>query len=236
MRRAPVGARHRRRGRERATVGKNRSCRGRVRLVARAHGARPKEATSTAPGYPLAFDAAGNPITVPPEAVGWRVRRGGGVPGRPRNVYDAATGRPLNISLDATVHDLIARGCPPDQYRLEAIDANGQIIPDVVAIVEIPGGGGDEDDGGPLMPTEPVTAALTQTLQLLGRTIEANCRTMMAMASAFGSVRPTAPVVAAPEPSKPPIDPTAAMTWIDGIVSKAMQAFAEGKASVGNKS
>jgi hypothetical protein len=189
----------------------------------------------TAPKYPLAFDAAGNPMTLPPEAVGWRVRRGGGAPGRPRNVYDASTGRPLNIGLDATIQDLIACGCPPDQYRLEAIDASGQIIPDVVAVVEIPGVGAADDDGA-AMPTEPVTAALAQTLQLLGRTVEANCRTMMAMASAFGSVRPTAPVLAAPEPSKPPVDPAAAMSWIDGMITKAMQAFAEGKASVGNKS
>jgi hypothetical protein len=51
--------------------------------------------------YPLAFDSSGNPLTLPDEARMWRVRRGGGRRGRPRNVFDPQDGPPLEISLGA---------------------------------------------------------------------------------------------------------------------------------------
>jgi hypothetical protein len=102
----------------------------------------------TTPKYPLAFDLAGDPITLPPEAVSWRVRRGGGRRGRPRPVFDQETGRQLEVALTATIEDLIDAGCRPDRYRLEAVDGEGRLIPDVVAIIELPGARNDDDDGG----------------------------------------------------------------------------------------
>src|SRR6185312_12340110 len=88
--------------------------------------------------YPLAFDANGNPLMVPSGAVAWRVRRGGGRRGRPRNMFDAETGRQLEIPLGATLQDLIDTNVPADRYLLYPVDAQGIIIPGVVAVTEVP--------------------------------------------------------------------------------------------------
>src|SRR4051794_10951160 len=93
--------------------------------------------------YPLAYDANGNPIAVPADAVGWRVRRGGGRRGRPRNVFDAETGRQLEIPLGATLQDLIETNVPPDRYLLYPVDAQGLVMPGVVAVTEVPAGDDD---------------------------------------------------------------------------------------------
>src|SRR4051812_37653663 len=89
--------------------------------------------------YPLAFDVNGDPLEVPPEAVAWRVRRGGGRRGRPRAVFDQDTGRQMEIPLHSTIDELVERGCPPDRYRLEAVDVEGRILPEIVAIIELAG-------------------------------------------------------------------------------------------------
>jgi hypothetical protein len=87
--------------------------------------------------HPLANDANGNPIDVPERAAAWRLRRGGGRRGRPRNVYDPDTGRQLERPLNITIDDLIDLGLSAGRYRLEAIDADGLLIPGVVAFTEI---------------------------------------------------------------------------------------------------
>src|SRR5215813_8962262 len=94
--------------------------------------------------YPLAFDSRGNPIAVPSSAVAWRVRRGGGRRGRPRNVFDAETGRQLEVPLGATLQDLIETNVPADRYLLYPVDAQGLVLPGVVAVTEVPA---DEEDG-----------------------------------------------------------------------------------------
>jgi hypothetical protein len=139
----------------------------------------------------LAFDSDGNPLAVPVEAVAWRVRRGGGKRGRPRNVFDTETGRQLEVPLGSTIDDLIERGCSADRYRLEAVDADGRLIADVVAVVEV---GEAEEDVKPAETVDP----LVRMSQLIAQLVDANCRTMEAMASAFGTVRPAqlqAPIV-----------------------------------------
>src|SRR5438552_16869583 len=102
--------------------------------------------------HPLAFDADGNPLTLPPEAKAWRVRRGGGRRGRPRSVFDPETGLKLDMPPGCRIEDLIDHGCAPDRYRLEAIDGEGRTIPGLLAIGEVPNGDDDdeaaaEDDG-----------------------------------------------------------------------------------------
>src|SRR5579859_8116350 len=87
--------------------------------------------------FPLANDADGNPLEVPANAVGWRVRRGGGRRGRPRIVFDNESGRQLEVPLDATINDLVDHGCPPGRYRLEAFDGDGKLITGCVAVTEI---------------------------------------------------------------------------------------------------
>src|SRR5690348_9471096 len=100
--------------------------------------------------YPLAYDLSGNPIEVPEQAVAWRVRRGGGRRGRPRNVFDAETGRQLEIPLGASIDDLVEAGCPADRYLLYPIDIEGRILPGVVAVTEIQEGQGEEDEPAPV--------------------------------------------------------------------------------------
>src|SRR6185312_12359387 len=101
--------------------------------------------------YPLAFDANGNPLMVPSGAVAWRVRRGGGRRGRPRNVFDAETGRQLEVPLGATLQDLIETNVPADRYLLYPVDAQGLIMSGVVAVTEVPADESedvDSSDGG----------------------------------------------------------------------------------------
>src|SRR5262249_27843449 len=88
--------------------------------------------------YPLAYDANGNPLDVPPEAVAWRVRRGGGRRGRPRHMFDPETGRQLEVPLAATLDSLIDAGCLGDRYLLYPVDGEGRVIPGVVAVTEVP--------------------------------------------------------------------------------------------------
>src|SRR6185312_6466708 len=137
--------------------------------------------------HPLAFDVEGNPITLPPEAVAWRVRRGGGRRGRPRSVFDQETGLQLDVPLSASIDDLADRGCKPDRYRLEAVDGEGRVIPGIVAIVELPS---DEDNAEETATPQPPDQ-LSQAFALIEKVVNANSQTMQAMASAFGTVRPT---------------------------------------------
>src|SRR3954467_6272608 len=92
---------------------------------------------------PLASDPNGNPIAVPATAVAWRVRRGGGRRGRPRNVFDAETGRQLEVPLGASLDDLVDAGCVADRYLLYPIDVEGKVLDGVVAVTEI---AADEDE------------------------------------------------------------------------------------------
>jgi hypothetical protein len=157
--------------------------------------------------HPLAFDVEGNPLSLPPEAVAWRVRRGGGRRGRPRMVFDSETGRQLEIPVVAALDDLIDRGCPPDRYRLEAVDAEGRSIPGMVAIVEI--ADDREEEPAEEKPRDATVDALREMTGLLRQAMDTQCRTVEALASAFGSVRPVepAPVVVAPPPQAAGVQP-----------------------------
>src|SRR5258706_3450741 len=155
------------------------------------------EATAPAPPsnredarYPLANDANGNPIDVPPNAVAWRVRRGGGRRGRPRNVFDSETGRQLEIALGAGLDDLIACNVPPDRYLLYPIDAQGQIIPGMVAVTEVSATDDDDEDddtdGGEKRRNEgldpnsrdPLVALCAQQQELIKTLIAENTRAL----------------------------------------------------------
>lgn len=179
------------------------------------------EATTTAAAprsetrYPLAFDANGNPLQVPAHAVAWRVRRGGGKRGRPRNVFDASTGRQLEIALGASIEDLAETNVPADRYLLYPIDAQGAIIPGVVAVTEVTEGDDDGDDereerGAALNvnsrdPILAVLASLRETIQGQHEVIKAASEHL---AKSLGSaVSGYAPVRAA----LPPMAPTPIM-------------------------
>jgi hypothetical protein len=80
-------------------------------------------------GFPLAFNLQGDPIEVPEEAVGWRVRRlkAGDKGGAPELVYD--NGRPLILPLEATAEELIERVAGrPGRYRLDPVDSSGKPV------------------------------------------------------------------------------------------------------------
>ena len=151
--------------------------------------------TTNEKSYPLAKDINGDPIDVPPEATAWRVRRRSGKQGRPQSVFDPETGTPLEIELDSEIDELRPSGA--GGYRLDAIDGDGKLIPGVTAYVEVPA----EESARPKeteSPTE-TAATLRELTQLLRESMQTNCRTLEAMATAFGPVHPAAP------PPQPPI-------------------------------
>jgi hypothetical protein len=153
-------------------------------------------------------------IHVPEQAVAWRVRRGGGRRGRPRHVFDAETGRQLEIPLGASLDELIDAGCGADRYLLYPIDAEGRVIPGVVAVTEVPEGAGDEGDGPRvgnvsselsavvsliLQQTREQQATIRHQSEMLARALEAT-------ASGYGRVRPVEPPPVVIEPPAAPPD------------------------------
>ncbi|HXF35164.1 MAG TPA: hypothetical protein VN603_11390, partial [Candidatus Acidoferrales bacterium] len=160
--------------------------------------------------YPLAFDSNGNPLDIPPQAVAWRVRRGGGRRGRPRNVFDAETGRQLEIPLGSQLDDLISTGVEPDRYLLYPIDGEGRLVPGIVAVTEVP-----EGDGGDAAPSDPTDekSALLALLVRQQATIDSQndrlARALEATVSGYGPVRPPAPIPPTPIVMEAPLPPTA---------------------------
>jgi hypothetical protein len=163
--------------------------------------------------YPLAFDMDGNPITMPPEAAAWRVRRGGGRRGRPRPVFDQESGRQLEIPLTATIEDLIDEGCKPDRYRLEAVDAEGRLIPDVVAIIELPGARNGEPDEEPQTATPSAPAQMDGNQQLIAQLVATICGVTTAMITHGMRPVPAPEMPVVIEQPKPEADPNASM-WM----------------------
>lgn len=189
---------------------------------------------SVQPLYPLAFAADGSPLKVPPEAVAWRVRRGGGRPGRPRQVFNSETGRQLDVPLTSTIDDLIDSGCDPDRYRLEAIDHDGHVLLGATAVVEVPSAGDDEAEIALSSDAE----TIAHLRGIIAQLVTANSQTMQAMASAFGTVRPlhepAPPIVvhqpsAAPPPPEPGMRPEQIMqlvTTFGPMLSQVLKGFA----------
>lgn len=145
---------------------------------------------------PLARDENGDPISVPPEAVAWRVRRLTGRRGRPSAIY--LDGRPLELPLDADVEDLEEAGCHAGRYRLEAIDQTGRVIPGVVALTVL-----QEDDFRRDSDDEPkirvrdawsvISEILVSNRELALANVgmmEKHSTAVQAMATAFGHVEP----------------------------------------------
>jgi hypothetical protein len=182
--------------------------------------------------YPLAFDVDGNPLDIPEEAVAWRVRRNGGR-GRPRTIFDPETGLQLDVPITSKIEDLIERGCDPDRYRLEAVDREGRVIPTLVAIVEVAAVATPaEVSTQPVIP--PDADALRQMTLFAGQMVEANARTMQALASAFGTVHPVQPHPQTPTPivleqaAPPPesgMKPEQIMTMIMQLAPTLVSAF-----------
>jgi hypothetical protein len=174
--------------------------------------------------YPLARDAEGIPLAVPPEAVHWRVMRDS-TGGRPGAVFDPATGQRLKIPIDATVADLIKCGCAPGRYRLEALSADGRALP-VLAFVDVVEPA--SSSGGPPAAMN-VADAFTVLVQLVVRSMDTNCRAMEAMASAFGPVRPAAapppPVLVEAAPRDESMKPEAFMQMLTTLVTQGVEAL-----------
>src|SRR5262245_42709149 len=88
----------------------------------------------------LGFDEDGDPIDLPPTAVGWRVRRMTGKRGAPGLVY-GSDGVPLVIPLEMDIEELRCEVGLPGRYRLEPVDERHRQIKDVkAAIVIVPHG------------------------------------------------------------------------------------------------
>ena len=86
----------------------------------------------------LAWGQSGEPIELPADAVGWRVRRHrlGDRGGPPEVVY--SRGRPLVMPLTASADDLIAQvGAKPGRYRLDPVDEGGRIVKGTAAFAVI---------------------------------------------------------------------------------------------------
>src|SRR5262245_21700630 len=113
------------------------------------------------PPVPLGHDANGNPLPLPPEAAGWRVRRHAGGRGRPGIVYDPSGG-PLVVRLRATLDALRAAGCTPGPCRLDACDATGNPL-SVTAYTEVPAEEEGEGDAAADTRTATSDSALART-------------------------------------------------------------------------
>ena len=185
--------------------------------------------------YPLAFDSHGNPIIVPESAVAWRVRRGGGRRGRPRNVFDAETGRQLEIPLGSSLEDLIETGCPADRYLLYPVDAEGKVLPGIIAVTEVPETTTDEDQeqapaGTSLQAENVLQRELIAALKASNDTL---CRALEAATSGYGPVRPAAPpapiMLEAPAPKeKPGLLESGQLAEIAGMVKTLLTTFGQG--------
>ncbi len=158
--------------------------------------------------YPLAFDANGEPLDVPSHAVAWRVRKLAKKAGRPKVIFDAETGRPMELPLAASFDDFAAHVDEQGRYRIEAVDAQGRFIPGCVAVTELAFGEKDDDE----VETNQKPADTQQLMQLVAELVKTNARVMEAMASAFGQVRPTEHqqpqpvIVASPEHASNPME------------------------------
>ena len=78
----------------------------------------------------LAFNANGEPFDLPETATGWRVRRLRGGRGAPELVY-GRDGRPLTLGIDAGMDELRDAVETSGRYRLDAVDDDGKVIPNV---------------------------------------------------------------------------------------------------------
>ena len=133
---------------------------------------------------PLANDANGDPIYLPPEAVAWRVRKMAARAGRPKAIFDPETGRQLEIRIEATIDELAEAVAESGRYRLEALDADGHHIPGYVAFTEVVLDGDEQRQ-----PASP-NGSFSEMVALVKQLVDTNSRVMEAMASAFGQVRP----------------------------------------------
>jgi hypothetical protein len=78
----------------------------------------------------LAFNANGERFAVPDEVTGWRVRRLRGGRGAPELVY-ARDGGPLVLGIEEGLDELREAVAVSGRHRLDAIDADGKIVPNV---------------------------------------------------------------------------------------------------------
>jgi hypothetical protein len=183
--------------------------------------------------YPLGNDVNGNPIDVPPDAKAWRVRQGGGRRGRPKVIFDDATGRQLEVPLETTFEEFCEYELAPGQYRLEAVDGNGQLIPNIVAVTMIP----DEPEEAPAAPTLAMDER-AQYLRTIQQQHETMCRALQVMASAFGTVKPQFDEPVIRNAAEPPVTPSPTsqiqqiqelMNAFPGMVSQILQQAAMAK-------
>ena len=181
--------------------------------------------------YPLAFDVDGNPLDVPEDAESWRVRRNGGR-GRPRALFDSETGLQLDIPITSKIEDLIERVPEPHRYRLEAVDRDGRIIPGLVAIVEVAEVASTPEQEGAKKELTPETEALREMTTFARQLVDANNRTMQALASAFGTVHPVqappAPIVfeqPAAAPAQEGMKPEQIMSMVMQLAPMLVNAF-----------
>jgi hypothetical protein len=129
----------------------------------------------------LAWGLNGEPIEVPAEASGWRVRRHrAGSP--PEVVY--VRGLPLILPIEGTAEDLAARVGRPGRYRLDAVDEVGRSlkVPPAFIVIDASnmGGGVDAAPSG----TSAETARLLSSVEQLART---NAEVVQAMVGQLSS-------------------------------------------------
>ena len=137
-------------------------------------------------------------------------RRGDGRRGRPRTLFDAETGRQLEIPLGATLQDLIDTNGPADRYLLYPVDAQGVIIPGVVAVTGVPQDEDAEDTTteGPTGLSEdsanPHVALLARQQQTIQAMAAELSESLAAAVRGYAPVRPQAPIAPTQSPSEPP--------------------------------
>src|SRR5262249_47856119 len=127
-----------------------------------------REAAPETARPPLAWGQHGDPVELPKEAVGWRVRRHkiGDRGGAPELIYE--NGRPLILELEATAEELVDRvGGKTGRYRLDRVDQHGRPVKaaPAYAVIERPIEAVPKQETGFIEPVARLLAAVEQLVK-----------------------------------------------------------------------
>jgi hypothetical protein len=143
----------------------------------------------------LAFNKDGEPFAVPETVKEWRARRLRGGRGAPELLY-APDGTPLTVDVEATMEELCEAVGTTGRVRLDPIDENGKIVPNVgpayVHVTASPRNASTES-----VPDAPVLGATDHAIRELVRANIELARTNSELAKSVATQQPDLVLAAA---------------------------------------